>query len=119
MRIWPGSLEGKEWCMDFIHSATQEPMNSPFQFELWTVPPPTGYSSGPWQPAEAHRVYSLENCFGIKTEDVAHGAEKFVLNDGQTYLLLRPGKFQGIQFTLPSRTFPETVNNNVRVVNFQ
>ncbi|KAI0817017.1 hypothetical protein BC628DRAFT_1404790 [Trametes gibbosa] len=119
MRLWPGSLEGREWCLDFIDAGTSEPVNSPFKFKLWVVPDAVGFSSGPWQPAEAHRVYSLENRFGIKTRDIGKGAEKFVLIDGQTYVLWRPGQHQNIQFTVPSRPLPVVINNHTKIVSFQ
>lgn len=116
MRLWPGSTEAREWCLDFIHSATREPVNSPFTFKLWILPPSTtGYSSGPWQPAEAHQVFSLENRFGIRTKDITKGAEKFILNDGQSYLFWRPAPFQSVQFTVPSRPLSVTADNPSRV----
>ncbi|KAH9847613.1 hypothetical protein C2E23DRAFT_741440, partial [Lenzites betulinus] len=113
MRIWPGSTKAREWCLDFVHAATREPVNSPFTFKLWTV-----VSSGPWQPTEPRRVHSLEHNFGIKPEDMAKGAEKFVLNDGETYLLWRPAPEQSIQFTVPSRPLPTVAISNTKVVTF-
>ncbi|KAI0819711.1 hypothetical protein BC628DRAFT_1274846, partial [Trametes gibbosa] len=105
MRLWPGSIEGREWCLDFVqvNHEPYESVNSPFTFELWTVPRSMGHSCPPWLPEEAHCVLSLENRFRIETEDIAKGAEKFVLNDGHTYLLWRPVPYQSIQFTVPSR----------------
>ena len=48
------------------------------------------------------RVYSLERIYGNRDEDVAPGAEKFLLMDGQTCLLKRPGH-RDLRFTIPLR----------------
>ena len=48
------------------------------------------------------RVYSLERIYGNRDEDVAPGAEKFLLMDGQTCLLKRPGH-RDLWFTIPLR----------------
>ncbi|KAH9853438.1 hypothetical protein C2E23DRAFT_821366 [Lenzites betulinus] len=99
LRLFPGSYTAAEYCMDFVETATGKPMNSPFEFELWGVPNP----DTPWLTFPiCGKVRSLERAFGVKQEDIVPGAEKFVLRDGQTCVLARPGK-RSIRFTVPVR----------------
>ena len=72
-------------------------MNSPFQFELWTV----GAPSDP-RTCGAVRLRSLESSWGYSRQDVLPGAEKFVLTDGMVCLLKRPGQ-KPVRFTVPTR----------------
>ncbi|KAI9060941.1 hypothetical protein FKP32DRAFT_1594940 [Trametes sanguinea] len=103
IRLFPGSISAAEYCMDFIDSATGEPVNSPFEFELWGVSDP----DTPWLGMPSQQLRSIERTHGIKQEDIRPGHEKFILRDGLTCVLIRPGK-PGVRFTVPVRRRPET-----------
>ncbi|KAL7280680.1 hypothetical protein ACG7TL_005619 [Trametes sanguinea] len=103
IRLLPGSISAAEYCMDFVDSATGEPVNSPFEFELWGIPDP----ETPWLGMPiCQQMHSIERIHGIKQEDILPGHEKFILRDGQTFALIRPGKI-GMRFTVPVRKQPE------------
>ncbi|KAI0329841.1 hypothetical protein GY45DRAFT_1346276 [Cubamyces sp. BRFM 1775] len=99
IRLYPGSISAAEFCMDFVHTATGQAVNSPFPYELWSVPNPA--LSGLSVPMVG-RLKSAECVFGIRQEDILPGEEKFFLRDGQTCLLKRPGK-RPLRFTVPIR----------------
>lgn len=68
IRLWPGVSANREFCLDFVHTATGEATNSPFAYEIWNVPDPdVPLSLGPT------RLSSLENNFGVKTPDIRPG----------------------------------------------
>ncbi|KAI0371538.1 hypothetical protein BV20DRAFT_1043208 [Pilatotrama ljubarskyi] len=103
IRLFPGSLATAEYCLDFVDSASGEPVNSPFEFELWGVPDP----ETPWLSVPiTQKIRSIERAHGIKQEDILPGHEKFILRDGLTCVLIRPGKPK-IQFTVPIRKLPQ------------
>lgn len=89
--------------MDFVSQQTGEPKNSPFPFELWTV----GDVDAPWLSTTIgkRRAYSVERHFGIAQHEIEPGAEKFLLMEGQAYLLKRPGH-RDLRFTVPMRHCP-------------
>ena len=89
--------------MDFVLTATGEPVNSPFEFELLSVPNP----KTPWIFGFGGRIRSVERSFGVKPNEILPGEEKFIVQDGQTCLLTRPGK-RTVRFTVPIRPLPET-----------
>ncbi|KAI8972203.1 hypothetical protein BD414DRAFT_540382 [Trametes punicea] len=100
IRLFPGSFTDAEYCLDFIDSATGEPVNSPFEFELFAGP---GETNTPWLSLPiAMKLRSIENAHGIRTQDIRPGEEKFILRDGQMCVLTRPGKPK-IRFTVPIR----------------
>lgn len=84
--------------MDFVDTATQEAVNSPFEFELWAVPS----LDAPWLGMPSGRLQSLERNFHIAQDKILLGEEKWVLRDGQTCLLKRPGK-KDVMFSVPKR----------------
>ncbi|OJT05951.1 hypothetical protein TRAPUB_3138 [Trametes pubescens] len=99
IRLFPGSISAAEYCMDFVESATGNAVNSPFEFELWGIPnPDTPWLSFPI----CGQLRSIERAHGIKQQDIRPGAEKFILRDGQTCVLARPGK-RSVRFTVPVR----------------
>ena len=98
IRLFPGSLPAREYCLDFVRASTGEPVNSPFKFELWTVP----RTSTPWLGGMAMRVHSLEKVYGNRQEDIVPGQEKSLLRDGQSCLLKRPGQ-RNLRLTVPVR----------------
>ncbi|KAI0364687.1 hypothetical protein BV20DRAFT_1125466 [Pilatotrama ljubarskyi] len=102
VRLFPGALDAAEYCMDFVETATGEPVNSPFEYELWNIPNP----ETPWLGMPiVGQLESIERAHGIKQEDILPGEEKFVLRDGQTCMLTRPEK-RPIWFTVPIRARP-------------
>ena len=98
IRLWPGVAASREYCLDFVHTETGEATNSPFEYELWSIPHP----DAPLLSLPPMRLSSLENGFGVKTGDIRPGEEKFILKEGLTCMLARPGK-RGLQFTVPVR----------------
>lgn len=96
MRLFPGAFVRQEYCLDFVKAATGAPVNSPFDFELWAVPGPPLHMLFPM------RLMSLEESFGVRPENVPPGTETFVLRDGMTCLLKRPGN-RTVRFTVPVR----------------
>ncbi|KAI0670948.1 hypothetical protein C8Q78DRAFT_1033004 [Trametes maxima] len=102
IRIFPGSLAASEYCLDFVRTATGEPVNSPFKFQLISGPNP----SAPMGIGSAMQLRPLEHAFGISQKEIAPGEEKFLLRDGQTCLLRRPGH-KDVQFVIPIRRRPE------------
>lgn len=90
--------------MDFIDNATGVPVNSPFEFELWGVPDWDNPLAG--LPI-VQKMRSIENAHNIKTKDIRPGHEKFILRDGQTCVLARPGHTK-IRFKVPIRRRPES-----------
>ncbi|KAH9854445.1 hypothetical protein C2E23DRAFT_818719 [Lenzites betulinus] len=103
IRLFPGSVSAAEYCMDFVESATGKPVNSPFQFELWGIP----NLETPWLSIPmCGQLRSIEKAHGIKQKDILPGEEKFILRDGQTCVLKRPGK-RPFRFTVPIRRLPK------------
>lgn len=84
--------------MDFVDTATKEAVNSPFEFELWAIPDP----EAPWLCMPSGRLNSLESNFHIPQHEIPPGEERWVLRDGQTCVLKRPGK-KGVFFRVPVR----------------
>ncbi|RPD57155.1 hypothetical protein L227DRAFT_587771 [Lentinus tigrinus ALCF2SS1-6] len=85
IRLFPGSPALKEYCMDFVTTASGQPVNSPFKFELWSVGTSSGRHAGV-------RLRSLESSLGCPLKDILSGEEKFVLTDGMP-----------VRFTVPIR----------------
>ena len=94
-----------------MHTQTGRPTNSPFQFELWTIPNP----SLPYSGTTPALVVSLEQNFGRSKREIPDGQEKFVLRDGQTCLLKRPGH-KDVRFRVPVRRQPLAVAAPVQAV---
>jgi len=101
IRLWPGVSDQHEFCLDFVHTKTGKATNSPFKYELWSMPDPIT----PWLSRPGMKLISLENCLGVRTPDIRPGEEKFVLKEGLTCLLGRPGK-RPLRFTVPIRRRP-------------
>ncbi|KAI0364690.1 hypothetical protein BV20DRAFT_1057041 [Pilatotrama ljubarskyi] len=104
IRLFPGAHDAAEYCMDFVETATGQPVNSPFEYELWSVPNP----DTPWLTAVmTMQLRTIESAHRLKPEDIRPGTEKFVLRDGQTCMLIRPGK-RPVRFTVPVRPLPQS-----------
>ena len=102
--------------MDFVRTATGEPVNSPFPHELWCVQDP----DTPWlEPTTFSRLSTIESSFGIGSGKLLPGEEKYILRDGLTCLLKRPGK-KDVRFTVPIRRDqrPEAPEEDVAVLEF-
>ena len=91
--------------MDFVDTTSGQAVNSPFEYELWSVANPTSL-----QPST--RIYSLEQDWGYKHRDVHPGEEKFVLRDGTTYILKRRGH-KPVHFKVPVRVSQVDAHMNV------
>ena len=116
IRLFPGSFRGQEWGMDFVNTATGEPVNSPFPHELWCVQ----NADTPWlEPVTFSRLSTIESSFGIGSGKLLPGEEKYILRDGLTCLLKRVGK-QDVRFTVPMRRDrrPEVPEENAHVLEF-
>ncbi|EIW63825.1 uncharacterized protein TRAVEDRAFT_41253 [Trametes versicolor FP-101664 SS1] len=109
VRLFPGSITAAEYCLDFVDSETGQPVNSSFKFELWGIP----NTDTPWLSFPiCGQLRSIERAHGIKQKDIQPGAEKFILRDGQTCVLARPGK-RSLRFTVPVRKteIPDVVDD--------
>ena len=102
--------------MDFVRTATGEPVNSPFPHELWCVQDP----DTPWlEPVTLSRLSTIESSFGIGSGKLLPGEEKYILRDGLTCLLKCPGK-KDVRFTVPKRRDqrPKAPEEDVNVLEF-
>ncbi len=112
MRLWPASLARSEHCLDFIKTKTVKPINVPDDHSIWHMPDP----SAPWlQGGGPIELVSLECSFGVQPADIPEGEEKFVLRDGMTCMLTRPGARAAI-LTVPLRHQPHTPYRNFDVI---
>lgn len=103
IRLFPGNYRSREWGLDFVRSDTGKPVNSPFKFELFVIPNP----KRAWlEPGVGGILQSFERRFRIAQENIRPGEEKWILQDGQTCLLRRPG-MKDVAFTVPIRPLPE------------
>ncbi|OJT03903.1 hypothetical protein TRAPUB_5404 [Trametes pubescens] len=102
IRLFSGNAESKDYCLDFVLTSTGEPVNSPFKFDLFTLPDP----DAPVGSAPAMRRRPLECAFGIPEHKIDPGEEKFLLRDGQHCLLRRPGH-RDVRFKVPIRRRPK------------
>ncbi|KAI0663614.1 hypothetical protein C8Q70DRAFT_369946 [Cubamyces menziesii] len=100
IRLYLGLISAAEFCMNFVHTATGQAVNSPFPYKLWSVPNPAmSWLSIPM----TGQLKSAEYTFGIRPEDILPCEEKFFLRDGQTCLFMkRPGK-RSLRFTVSIR----------------
>ncbi|KAI0696210.1 hypothetical protein C8T65DRAFT_583633 [Cerioporus squamosus] len=101
IRLFPGCVLAREYCLDFVDTRTGLPVNSPFKFELLAVP----NRSGPSSALGLTRITNLDSAFGVRPDEILPGHEKFLLRDGQTCLLRRPGH-KDVRFTVPTRRQP-------------
>ncbi|KAI0709637.1 hypothetical protein C8T65DRAFT_739816 [Cerioporus squamosus] len=97
IRLFPGNPALREYCLDFVETSTGQPVNSPMKFQLWLV----GNHNSPY-PYGSVPLRSLESAFGVSLKDILPGEEKFVLTDGMTCVLTRPGH-KPVRFTVPTR----------------
>ncbi|OSC98202.1 hypothetical protein PYCCODRAFT_1418218 [Trametes coccinea BRFM310] len=113
IRLFPGSVYAAEYFLDFVETETGQPVNHPFEHELWGIPDPdTPHLSVPC----SGKLRSVERAAGIKPEDIFPGEEKYMLRDGLTCLLTRPGT-RPVRFTVPVRR-KKVVDEGVEVLHF-
>ena len=75
IRIFPGPLDMKQYCLDFVDAAPHEPLDAPFDdYELWATGSLSAHS---WT-----RLATLEDSAGVPREGRLSGQQKFVLQDG-------------------------------------
>ncbi|KAI0676673.1 hypothetical protein C8Q78DRAFT_1179509 [Trametes maxima] len=99
IRLFPGAFSDRQYCLDFVDTESGKPVNSPFEYELWAIPDP----EAPWLSLPmSGKLHSIECAHGIRQKDILPGHEKFILRDGQTCVLIRPGK-RSLRFTVPVR----------------
>lgn len=74
LRIFPGSLTGVEYCMDFVGSTTGAPAHRPFAHSLWAVPGPDvpGWGGMPLTTVQMH-MRTIETMFGVKPRELRPG----------------------------------------------
>ncbi|KAI1785786.1 hypothetical protein LXA43DRAFT_856854, partial [Ganoderma leucocontextum] len=99
LRLFPGNVALQEYCADFVRTSTNQVVNCPAGFELWSLP--TG-SAGSWG---SRRIRSLGDTFSfmLRSYQGARGTDTFVLRDGQSYVVRRPEQ-SNVCFTVPKRT---------------
>ncbi|KAH9918361.1 uncharacterized protein BXZ73DRAFT_52960 [Epithele typhae] len=100
IRLFPGSYASREWGMDYVETATGQPANSPFAHTLWMPADASPIHMGAVGP-----LRSMESSMGLAQDKIRAGGEKWVLTDGQTYVIKRPGK-KNVRFNVPIRPLP-------------
>ncbi|XP_006459309.1 hypothetical protein AGABI2DRAFT_191307 [Agaricus bisporus var. bisporus H97] len=99
IRMWGTNMEtNREYCFDFVETATGNPVNSPFEYQLWAVP----NKRTPWLPCPSAQLHSLAYNFGYEQKDIPPGVEVFVLLEGTPCVLKRPG-MRPVYFEAPVR----------------
>ncbi|THH28046.1 hypothetical protein EUX98_g6140 [Antrodiella citrinella] len=102
LRIWGKHLEqSRQYCLDFVDTKTGEPVNFPFEYELWAVP----RRAAPMVPCPSARLKTVEEALG-PLDGIAEGELKFLLFEGTACRLIRPGK-KCLYFEVPTRPHPE------------
>ncbi|KAI0314958.1 hypothetical protein OF83DRAFT_1134254 [Amylostereum chailletii] len=103
IRVWgKGLAHVHMYCLDFIDRTTRKPINSPADFELWAVPQLNAW----WLPSSTGRCQSADNAFGIASNKITPGDEKFCVSEGASYRLVRKGH-KDVCFTVPRRPVPQ------------
>ena len=105
--------------VDFVRTSTGKPVDCPPGFEFWAV------STGPAGLAlPFRRLRSLDDtfsCIKLKLPQPVQRSESdadtFVVRDGQTYLVKRPGQCN-IHFTVPNRQPPANEGPEDHVLDF-
>ncbi|CDO76724.1 hypothetical protein BN946_scf184796.g18 [Trametes cinnabarina] len=95
--LFLGNAESRDYCLDFVRTASGEPVDLPFTFDLFCIPDPNALAStgGP-----IVSMRPLQCAFGIPRDEISPGTEKFLLRDGAHCVLQRPGH-RDVRFTVP------------------
>ncbi|KAI0715191.1 hypothetical protein C8Q76DRAFT_619302, partial [Earliella scabrosa] len=100
LRLWPGSLTRREYCVDFVYAHdTFTPVNTPPEFELYSQLPATLPS---WLQIVPQRAVSLERTIRGDGE-IKAGTEKYVFADGLRCILVYPGADEPVRVDIPIR----------------
>ncbi|KAI0035994.1 hypothetical protein K488DRAFT_42195 [Vararia minispora EC-137] len=103
VRLFGKYMEDKrQYGLDFIRTSTGEPENSPFQYDLFTVPDPDTQTAKPMMRPRSGRLFSVESGLGLRADQIYPGAEKFILSEGMCCLLKRKGH-RDVYFKVPVR----------------
>ncbi|KAI0029649.1 hypothetical protein K488DRAFT_33828, partial [Vararia minispora EC-137] len=103
IRLFGKYMEKKrQYGLDFVRTSTGEPENSPFQYDLFTVPDPDAPMMGP----RSGRLFSVETGLGLKPSEIRPRAEKFIMSEGMCCLLKRKGH-RDVYFKVPVRSRPK------------
>ncbi|KAI0033237.1 hypothetical protein K488DRAFT_48102 [Vararia minispora EC-137] len=107
IRLFGKYMEDKQhYGLDFVRTSTGKSENSPFQYDLFTVPNPDVQTAGPVFGPRSGRLFSVENGLGLRTDQIRPGAEKFILFEGMCCLLKRKGH-RDVYFKVPVRPRPK------------
>ncbi|KAI0033228.1 hypothetical protein K488DRAFT_70005 [Vararia minispora EC-137] len=93
IRLFGKYMEDKrQYGLDFVRTSTGKSENSPFQYDLFTVPDPDVQTAGPMMGPRSGRLFSVESGLGLEPSEIHPGAEKFILSEGMCCLLKRKGQ---------------------------
>ncbi|KAI0029838.1 hypothetical protein K488DRAFT_79952 [Vararia minispora EC-137] len=107
IRLFGKYMEDKrQYGLDFVRTSTGKSENSPFQYDLFTVPDPDVQTAGPMMGPRSGRLFSVESGLGLKPSEIHPGAEKFILFEGACCLLKRKGH-RDVYFKVPVRVRPK------------
>ncbi|KAI0026829.1 hypothetical protein K488DRAFT_64271 [Vararia minispora EC-137] len=108
IRIFGKYMEDKQqYGLDFVRTSTGKSENSPFQYDLFTVPDPDVQTVRPMMGPRSGRLFSVESGLGLKPSEIRPGAEKFILFEGACCLLKRKGH-RDVYFKVPVRVRQKT-----------
>ncbi|KAI0033236.1 hypothetical protein K488DRAFT_85079 [Vararia minispora EC-137] len=107
IRLFGKYMEDKrQYGLDFIRTSTGKSENSPFQYDLFTVPDPDAQTAGPIFGPRSGRLFSVESGLGLEPSEIRPGAERFILSEGMCCLLKRKGH-RDVYFKVPVRIRPK------------
>ncbi|KAI0712003.1 hypothetical protein C8Q76DRAFT_566976, partial [Earliella scabrosa] len=100
LRIWPGSPDRREHCVDFaLAEDTDRPVKPPGGYEL-CVESPTNRS---WLGVGLNALKTLEEIMGVPKEQRKPEEAKFIVLDGMTCLLKCPRGIDDVRIDIPVR----------------
>ena len=96
MRLFPGSLTSREYCLDYVSGTDHsKAVDAPFsECELYVA-------QGQGWPLT--RMWTVEEGAGIPSDQVRPGCEKYILRDGMRCVLVRPEVKAAVEFFIPQR----------------
>ncbi|RPD60450.1 hypothetical protein L226DRAFT_428799, partial [Lentinus tigrinus ALCF2SS1-7] len=104
LRMWPGSLTRREYCLDFVYANnTDKSLKHPQGYSFDVYAP---MSTRPWLGIGAQTLHSIEHNFGIPHQDVGEENEKIILRDGLLCVLTytaEGGHRREVRFEVPVR----------------
>ncbi|KIK60352.1 hypothetical protein GYMLUDRAFT_73815 [Collybiopsis luxurians FD-317 M1] len=102
VRFWDGGLYNQgQCCLDFFDPTAKQAVNSPRGWKLYPAPRP-----GVFPLNDSHSaLVSWEESWGIQTENIPAGEERFSIFQGSWCALARPGE-EPFWFAVPLRHPP-------------